>query len=107
MGERSKISFLKGGQCEKIGQANEIIIALCFIFQICAPRWVENQYHVQDMAFMNGLCYESNKELEFDDSSGWPAFDNLKKQIHSSGSYYVYGMGMLGSSAAYSQVSSV
>ncbi|RUS85835.1 hypothetical protein EGW08_006387 [Elysia chlorotica] len=70
---------------------------------ICAPRWVENQYHLQGMSFMNGLCYESNKELEFDDSSGWPVFDNLKKQIHSSGTYYVYGMGMLGSSAAYSQ----
>ena len=56
---------------------------------------------------MNGLCYESNKELEFNETSGWPALDDIKKQIHSSGSYYIYGMGMLGASAAYSQVSIV
>ncbi|GFO25856.1 integrin alpha-4-like [Plakobranchus ocellatus] len=70
---------------------------------ICAPRWVENQWFVQGQQLMNGLCYESNKELEFDETSGWPALDNWKKQIHSTGEYYIYGMGSLGSSAFYSQ----
>ncbi|GFS07536.1 integrin alpha-4-like [Elysia marginata] len=70
---------------------------------ICAPRWIEKQYHLQSLLFMNGLCYESNKELEFDETSGWPVFDNLKKQIHANGKYYIYGMGMLGSSVAYSK----
>lgn len=52
---------------------------------------------------MNGLCYEGDKELKFNESSAVPALAPRRKQIHPSG-YYLYGMGSLGTSAIYSQV---
>lgn len=52
---------------------------------------------------MNGLCYESSRDLNFDESSAYPALENWKKQVHDAG-YFSYGMGSLGMSISYSKV---
>ncbi|XP_050388570.1 integrin alpha-4 [Patella vulgata] len=69
---------------------------------VCAPRWRDREYYVQGHEFMNGLCYESNSDLKFTETSVWPALEFYKKQIHSTG-VYVYGMGTLGTSVTYSK----
>ncbi|CAL1544971.1 unnamed protein product [Lymnaea stagnalis] len=51
---------------------------------------------------MNGICYESGKDLHFDGTSAWPALEGTKKQISSNG-FFIYGMGSLGTSAVYSR----
>lgn len=53
---------------------------------------------------MNGICYEADKELHFDDTSVRPVLEHFKKQVHSSGAYQIYGMGGMGMSAVYSKV---
>ncbi|XP_012937077.1 integrin alpha-9 [Aplysia californica] len=69
---------------------------------ICAPRWIDHKFYVQGLEFMNGLCYESKSDLRFHESSAWPALEYLRKQVHRSG-FFAYGMGSMGTSAAYSQ----
>lgn len=76
----------------------------CFVFlQVCAPRWKDSEHEIQGHIFMNGMCYESSKELDFNPSSPWPVLDNLRMQIHAHG-HLVYGMGSVGTSAHYSKV---
>ncbi|XP_076460601.1 integrin alpha-4-like [Babylonia areolata] len=69
---------------------------------VCAPRWKDGEYEVQGHVFMNGLCYEASKELDFNPSSPWPVLDSRHLQIHSRG-HLVYAMGSVGTSAHYSK----
>ncbi|XP_070211198.1 integrin alpha-4-like [Littorina saxatilis] len=69
---------------------------------VCAPRWKDAEHEIQGHIFMNGMCYESSKELDFNPSSPWPVLDNLRMQIHTHG-HLVYGMGSVGTSAQYSK----
>ena len=71
--------------------------------KVCAPRWKDSEHEVQGHIFMNGMCYESSKELDFNPSSPWPVLDNLRMQIHAHG-HLVYGMGSVGTSVHYSKV---
>ncbi|BFY98744.1 hypothetical protein BsWGS_01784 [Bradybaena similaris] len=69
---------------------------------VCAPRWIDKKFEVQGIQLMNGLCYESSRDLDFDESSAYPALENWKKQVHGAG-YFSYGMGSLGISISYSK----
>ncbi|CAG5128049.1 unnamed protein product, partial [Candidula unifasciata] len=69
---------------------------------VCAPRWIDKKFEVQGIQLMNGLCYETSRDLHFDETSAYPALENWKKQVHAAG-YFSYGMGSLGISVSYSK----
>ncbi|KAH9499228.1 hypothetical protein Btru_004483 [Bulinus truncatus] len=86
-----------------LGTSIDVNVNGDFRVMICAPRWINQKHSVQGLQFMNGICYESGKDLQFNETSVRPVLEHFKKQIHVTGAYQVYGMGSLGSSSAYSK----
>ena len=65
---------------------------------------MNRQHEIQGHILMNGLCYESEKDLRFHKGSAWPALVRISKQIHSASSVYWYGMASMGTSTRYPKV---
>uniref|UniRef100_A0A2C9LFP5 Integrin alpha first immunoglubulin-like domain-containing protein n=1 Tax=Biomphalaria glabrata TaxID=6526 RepID=A0A2C9LFP5_BIOGL len=99
--KNTSVHHLKDNQW--LGTSIDVNVNGDFKVMICAPRWINQKYSVQGFHFMNGICYEADKELHFDDTSVRPVLEHFKKQVHSSGAYQIYGMGGMGMSAVYSK----